>query len=201
MKRGIGIVLAIGALAASFALGRVQAQDDEENGKKNPMEDPEAWMELGKPGPEHAALQKMVGKWTCEVKSWQSPDADPMTDKGTTTFSMELGGLFLKQDYQGTMGGMPFKGIGYNGFDKATGKYEALWMDSMGSGIMRMTGTETEKGKVWNYKGHFFGPGGARIETRSVLRQVSNDEQTMEMYMDFGSGEVKSMEMTYKRAQ
>jgi len=199
MRQGIGIAVLVGALAASFTLGRASAEDEEKSG--GAMADMAAWMELGKPGPEHEAFKKTAGEWTCDVKSWMAPGAEPILSKGKTKFAVALGGLMLKQDYEGSMGGMPFTGLGYSAFNKATGKYEAVWMDSMSSGIMFMNGTEKEKGKTWVYHGHFFGPGGVKIKSRSIMTHVSDDEQTMVMYMDSGAGEMKSMEMTYTRVK
>ena len=199
MRQGIGIAVLVGALAASFALGRAQAQDEKK--RSGGMPDMEASMELAKPGPEHAEFKKLAGEWTCEVKSWMAPGAEPTVEKGKTSYSTVLGGLILKQDYKGSMGGMPFTGIGYTAFNKATGKYEAVWMDSMSSGIMFMNGTEKEKGKTWEYRGHWFGPGGVKVNSRSVMTRVSDDKQTLVMYMDGGQGEKKSAEMTYTRVK
>jgi hypothetical protein len=156
-------------------------------------------MALAKPGPEHAELKKMEGVWNCEVKSLHEPDAEPRVEKGKAKFKMTLGGLFLRQDYEGSMMGTPFTGVGYTAFNKATGKFEALWIDSMGSGMMCLTGVE--KDKVCTYHGHFFGPGGVKIPARYVLTKVNDDKQTLVMFMNMGQGEMKSMEMTYTRAK
>ncbi|MHC4956016.1 MAG: DUF1579 family protein [Planctomycetota bacterium] len=196
MKRSLLVVAFVVALAGAFVLGRAQAQDEK---KKDPMQDMAAWMDLGKPGPEHAEMKMMVGKWDCEVKSWHEPGKDPTVEKGTSTFSLDLGGLLLKQDYKGSMMGAPFTGVGYTAFNKATGKWEATWMDSMSSGILFMNGTE--KDDVITYTGHFFGPGGAKIQTRYTLSAVKDDKQLFTMWMDMGQGMNKSMEMTYTRAK
>jgi hypothetical protein len=193
MKRSLTVIVCMAALASAFVLGRAQA---EEEAKQDPMA---AWMELGKPGPEHAAMKEMVGQWNCAVKSWHGP-GEPTVEKGTSTFSMDLNGLMLKQDYSGTMSGIPFTGIGYTAFNKATKKYEALWMDSMSSGIMFLDG---EKGDndVITYRGRFFGPGGVKVPCRYELTPVKDGKQVFTMWMDMGAGEQKSMEMTYSRAE
>lgn len=193
MLRGIGLVLVVGGLAAAFALGRAQAQD--EGGAMD------AWMDLGKPGPEHAEFKKLVGEWTASVKEWRMPGAEPTVSTAKSKYSMVMGDLILRQDYEGKMGEVPFQGVSYTAFNKGTGKYEALWMDSMSSGMMFMNGTETEKNKAFEYKGHFFGPGGVKVEMRSIMKRVDADTQTMEMYMNMGQGEMKSMEMTYTRVK
>jgi len=197
MKRGIGITVLVGALVAAFALGRAEAQD---GGGGDAMQEAmkKAWMEIGTPGPEHAELKKMVGDWTVDVVSYHNPEK-PAKSKGKCTFKMALDGRYLEQHFSGTMDGTPFTGIGYTAFNKATGKYEATWMDSMSTGIMHLTG-EMEDG-VCTYNGHFFGPGGAKIKARYEEEKPDADTMTFVMYMDAGMGEMKAMEMTYKRAK
>jgi hypothetical protein len=192
MKRGIGTLLIVGGLLGAFALGRAGAQEG--------MDEMAAWMELAKVGPEHAELKQAVGTWSCDSKYWMTPEAPPTESKATAVFSMELGGRFQKLVYKCDSPQMPFEGIGFTGFNNATRKYETIWMDSMGTAIMMMTGTRTADG-VWEYAGSFFGPGGKEIKCRSVLKKVSDDQTTMEMYCDEGNGEHKMMEQTYTRAK
>ncbi|MHC4937501.1 MAG: DUF1579 family protein [Planctomycetota bacterium] len=194
MRSGIGLALLVGALAAAFALGRAQAQEDD--AAKKMME---AWAELGKPGPEQAALKKLAGDWTAHTKEFM-PDGTAKESKTKSKFTMVLGDLILRQDYSGEMNGTPFTGLGYTGFDKGSGRYQSVWMDSMSSGMMCSIGTKQEDGSI-EYKGHFFGPGGAKIPTRVVLKYPDDDTQQMEFYMDMGTGEMKSVEITYKRVK
>ena len=133
------------------------------------------------------------------MKEWQDPNGEPEVSKSKATFKMTLGGLILEQHDEGSMMGHKFTGRGFNAFNKATGKYEAIWMDSMSSGIMKMVGEK--KDGVIEYKGHFFGPGGAKIECRYEMSKINEDKHLFVMYMDMGMGMNKSMEMTYNRAK
>jgi hypothetical protein len=181
------------ALVGAFALGRAGAQEG------NDMH--AAFMALGKPGAEHAAMMKCAGKWDCEMKEFQ-PGAEPKLSKGKVVRTAEFGGRFIKEEFEGEAGGMPFTGTGYSGFNNATKKYEMVWISSMGTDIMFMTGTETEPGKVCEFKGSFTGPGGMQIKSRIVNRKISDDQDVMEMWNDFGmGGEMKCMEITYTRAK
>ncbi|MHC4409853.1 MAG: DUF1579 family protein [Planctomycetota bacterium] len=197
MQRAVGLTLIIGALAASFALGRVYAQ---EAGGADMEAMHKAWMELGKPGPEHAEFAKMAGDWSVAVKEFK-PDGTTKVSKATTKFSMVLGGLIQRQDYKGEMGGTPFNSIGMTAFNKGTKKYESIWMDSMSSGMMWMNGNKIDDGKTVEYKGHFFGPGGAKMKTRTNLTPEGDDKISFVMWMDMGQGEVKSLEMVYTRVK
>ncbi len=199
MLRGLGMALVAGALALSFTLGRVSAQDG--GGADNDADNEavkKAWAELGKPGPEHAELKKMVGAWTTAAKETQM-DGSIKETTGKTTYSMVMNDLILRQDYDGEAGGVPFKGVGYVAFNKGSGKYESVWMDTMSTGMAWMNGESIEKGKGWEYKGHWFGPGGMKVNARLVLKLQGDDKQTMEYYMDMGQGEMKSVEIVYTR--
>jgi len=189
MKRGI-VVLSMAALVfGAFALGRAGAQEGTDPAQK-------AWEALAVPGPEHAKLLKGVGTWNCECKCWQQPGGEPTVSKGKAVCTEALGGRFIREDFECEMMGKPFHGIGYHGFNNATKKYELAWLDSVGTGIMLMTGTESE------LKGSFAGPGGIEMTMRSVVKPVSDDQFVMEMYSDMGMGaEMKCMELTYTRAK
>jgi hypothetical protein len=191
MKRGILFLSFAGALVGAFALGRAGAQEG-----TPPIMDPKAWEALAVPGPEHAKLLKTVGTWDCESKCWMEPGKEPQVSKGKVVRTEVLGGRYVREDMEGEMGGKKFSGIGYLAFNNATKKHECVWLDSGGTGIMYMSGTETE------LKGSFYGPGGAVVQSRCVTKHINDDRATMEMYMDMGmGGEMKCMEMTYTRVK
>lgn len=195
MRRGLGIVLLVGALGASFAVGHAVAQDE---GAADMEAMKAAWEELGKPGPEHAEMKSLVGDWTSTMKEFQ-PDGSTKESSGTVTYSMVMNDLILRQDFTGQAGGVEFQGVGYMAFNKATGKYESVWMDSMSSGMAWMDGQALEKANAWEYKGHWFAPGGMKVHARLVLERLGEDRQSMEYFMDMGQGEMKSMEILYER--
>lgn len=195
MQRGLGFVLLAVALAASFVMGHAVAQDE---GGVDMEAMKAAWEELGKPGPEHAELKTLVGEWTSTMKEFQ-PDGSTKESSGTATYSMVMNDLILRQDFEGEANGVKFQGVGYVAFNKATGKYESIWMDSMSSGMAWMDGQALESGKAWEYKGHWFAPGGMKVNARLVLERLGEDSQSMEYHMDMGQGETKSMEILYER--
>jgi len=186
MKRKT-IFLMAAALVGAFLLGRAGAQEG--------MEDMKAWAALASPGPEHAKLMKSVGTWNCECKCWMMPGAEPQVTKGKSVRTEALGGRYVREEFAGEMMGQPFNGLGYYGYNNAKKRYEGVWMDDGGTGIMFMTGTENE------LKGSFYGPGGVEVKARIVTKIGSDDESTMEMYQDMGMGEHKVMEIAYTRAK
>jgi hypothetical protein len=201
MKRGILFVSIAGALIGAFALGRAGAQEGPKAGADKAKAEMEAFMKLAKPGAQHAELMKNVGTWNVECQHWMMPGAPPVVDKGRAVFTSVLGGRFLRQEYEGTFMGQPFQGIGCTGFNNATKEYEDVWTGTNMTGIMYMTGTETEPGKVWTFSGSCAGPDGNEMTMRSVWTKVSDTEQKMEMYCASDEGEMKCMELKYTRAK
>jgi len=150
------------------------------------------------PGPEHAELAKMVGEWDTTIKMFWGPE--PTESKGTATFKMILGGRYLVQEAKSPdMGGMPFEGHGMVGFDNGKKMYHSTWYDSMGTGVMVGTGTETDG--VVTMKSTMYEPmAGMEVTTTEKSWHVDADTHMFEMYMPGPDGkEAKVMEITYKR--
>jgi hypothetical protein len=80
-----------------------------------------------KPGPEFDHLKTLVGTWDASVKMAGGES------KGTMTYKMELGGLWLVGNFEGEFGGQKFQGKGLDTYDAAKKKYVSIWVDSMGT--------------------------------------------------------------------
>ena len=70
-----------------------------------------------------------------------SSDANAETSRGTCKNVMVYGGRFLEQTYQGDFNGKPFEGKGVMGYDNIMKKFQGVWYDSIGTGIMTSTST------------------------------------------------------------
>lgn len=81
--------------------------------------------EMPAPGPEHAELKKMEGKWDAKVKSGAGDST------GAVNYHMACGGMWLVSEFEGDFGGMKFQGHGMDGYDPAKKKYVSVWVDSM----------------------------------------------------------------------
>lgn len=160
-----------------------------------------AWGAYMTPGEAHARLAKLEGAWTVNTKSWMDPSQPPEVTTGSCDFRMVLGGRYLEQRFEGTAMGQPFSGIGYTGYDNLKKKYEAYWIDSMGTGMLVMTGTPEKGGKKTVYTGSMLDPtNGRKVAIRSVDTEVDADNLLFEMWMSGPDGKMaKSMEMTYTR--
>jgi hypothetical protein len=67
---------------------------------------------FGKPGPEHKALQKLVGKWSLTLK------LDGNETKGTAEFKSILGGQFVQEEASLTFFGHTMEWIGLYGYNR-----------------------------------------------------------------------------------
>jgi hypothetical protein len=101
------------------------------------------------PGPEHGYFKHLEGEWNTETTFWMEPDAPPTTTLGKATATFILGGRFLQSEFTGDFMGMPFQGLGIDGYDRIQEKFVSVWMDNMGTMIMTMEGSLDKGGKVW----------------------------------------------------
>ncbi len=111
--------------------------------------DPSAIMEMMKqasqPTAQHQILRDMAGEYEMTAKFWMDPAGEPEVSKGTCTAEMTLGGRFLVCEIDMTFGfageSMPLQGMGVIGFNRQTGEYQSVWMDTMSTAQTVQTGT------------------------------------------------------------
>ena len=169
---------------------------------------PEAMMarivELGTPGPGHARLAPLVGIFDCAGEFWLDPSGASSPLNGTSVHTALFDGRYLQQSFAGTFDGKPFQGLGYTGFNNASGKYEGMWMDSMGTLIVPpSSGTVDATGKVITFMRTMDDPiTGRSATTREVLTIESNDRHSLEAFMVEPDGtETRFMRFTYTRKE
>ncbi len=84
---------------------------------------------------------------------WKAPEAKPEGSSGTSTFKMILGGRYLQQDFKGKVMGQSFTGLGLMGYNNLSKKYESIWLDSMGTAMMKGEGTFDDGEKMFKEAG------------------------------------------------
>jgi len=208
MRRACWMTVSALALALSLP-GAAEEPKAAEKGKgpasapaaPNADEMMKAWAAYAAPAEPHAKLAKLEGSWAVRTKSWMDPAQPPEETTGTCEFRMVLGGRYLEQRFEGSMMGRPFSGIGFTGYDNAKKKYEAFWIDSVGTGMMIMTGTADASGKKTVYTGSMLDPAsGKTVDMKSVDTLVDDDTILFELWMSGPDGKMaKGMEMTYTR--
>lgn len=191
------IVISLGlVLLASVAVAK-------EKQAPKPM-DPQAMMDLyqklATPGEPHKLFASLAGSWITHTKEWMEPGKPPVETTGSAEMKMLLDGRFLQQEFNGSMMGQPFTGIGIDGYDNIRKKYFTAWMDSMGTSIFMMEGTASADGKTITLAGKHAEPGGGHMTHRAIWKIVDSNTQTFDMYgAHHGGKEMKMMEITYTR--
>ncbi len=143
------------------------------------------------PGPEHEALKKMVGTWDTTMK------AGGMEFKGTVTYKMDLGGLWLAGALESDLGGQKFSGRSLESYDAGKKKYVSVWVDSMGTTPMFLEGTTDKATRTQTLVGEGPGTDGKVAKWKSV--SVMPDDDTVTMSMFVGDAKEPMFTMLYKR--
>ena len=181
-------------LLFSASLSIAQQSDQQDAMKK--------WMEYMTPGTSHMEFAKMVGNWKTIVTVYDAQSGEQNKSEGSATYEMVLGGRYLKSTFKGNMTGMPFEGMGLDGYDNATKDYISIWIDNMGTGIMYMKGKYDDDSKTIVYFGNVVNPmTGKEEKSKTVFKKTDDDHMLMTSYMFAGEKEVKQMEIKYSRMQ
>jgi Protein of unknown function (DUF1579) len=144
-----------------------------------------------KPGPEHEVLKKLEGNWDLTMKF------GGMETKGTVTYKMELGGLWLVGNLESDLFGTKFYGKGLDTYDATKKKYVSIWVDSMGTTPMIMEGTYDKAKKSMTMTGEGPGMDGKPAKWKSVSEMV--DDNTINFSMYVGDGKDPMFTIVYKR--
>jgi hypothetical protein len=151
-----------------------------------------AWsQEMPKPGPEHLVLKALEGTWETSMK------AGGMVSKGTATYKMELGGMWLAGSLKSDLFGQKFQGKSLESYHPAKKKYVSVWVDSMSTAPVIMEGTYDKEKKTMTMSGEGPGMDGKATKYRSVSKMP--DADTIEMTMWIGDGKDSMFTVTYKR--
>jgi len=144
-----------------------------------------------KPGPEHAHLKKLEGVWDTTMKM------GPMESKGTATYKMDLGGLWLLSHFEGEITGQKFSGRGADSYDPAKKKYVGLWIDSMSTSIMTMEGTRDAATNTLTMIGEGPDMTGKTVKHKAVSKMP--DDNTIQFAMYVGDAKEPQFTILYKR--
>ena len=147
--------------------------------------------EFSKPGPEHAFLKKQEGTWDTTMKM------AGMESKGTATYKMELGGLWLVSYFEGAFAGEKFSGRGLDSYDAKKKKFVGVWFDSMTTTPMHMEGTYDAAKKTLTMVGEAPGMDGKPQKHTAVSHMP--DDNTINFSMYAGDAKEPAFTIVYKR--
>ena len=162
-----------------------------------------AMMKNAAPGPEHAALNPLVGSWKTTTKMWNAPGTEPTVSAGTCERAWTMGNRYLVANYKGVFSQMPFEGMEVLGYDNMKKQYVSSWVDNMGTGIMMSQGGAMDPStKTFSLGGNMVDPAtGKEMTTREVTNIVDNNTYVMSMFANVGGQEMKMMEITFSRVK
>lgn len=173
-----------------------------DGGKPAEMLPPEmaAAMEFMVPGPEHAWLAERVGDWTFTGAMWMGPGVT-IDVRGTSTYTMVLGGRYLQETMKMTMGDQPYEGMGTTGYSRGTKQFQITWLDSASTTMVTGTGTRSADGKSMEATYQMFDPMVRKmIKTRSVEKWLDANRYTFTMFGPGPDGkEAQMFEFMYTR--
>ncbi len=153
------------------------------------------------PGQPHKDMEKLVGDWVVDYTMWMEPGQEPMKMKGSCTNSMIFDGRYLKSDNNAIVMGQPMKGFMLQGFDNHRKVFNAIWIDSMGTGFAISEGKYDKDGALV-MQGEMTDPmSGNLVQYRTVTTIIDKDKHTMDMYMVSPEGEFKSMALVFTRKE
>ncbi len=162
----------------------------------------EAGMRAMQPGPAHQKLAALAGAWTYKSKM-SMPGQSAEESEGTAKLSMILDGRFLHEENAGTMMGMPFQGGKLLGYNNGSKKYEGVWMYTLGTGMLLLSGTSDDDGKTVRCTASFDNEVGIRETMNVTYKFTDNDHFSVLLeggkMPDGSPGPV--MEATYTRVK
>lgn len=200
MKAGRLFALVVLVPAFALMIGQSCAQEGQSSEEQKMME---AMAKYGTPGEHHKLLEPGIGKWNLTATWWAEPGGELQVSTATSECKWILGGRYVQENISGEMGGNPFHGIGFAGYDNFKEKYFSFWIDEMSTAYMISEGTVDSTGKVFTMYGTYDDPmtGEKGRKYKSVTRVVDNNTQLHEMYdYDPDGKEWKSFEVKYTRA-
>jgi hypothetical protein len=205
MKTGrLLIVVMVTALIAGAATSLVFADKQDKAKSAESGMTPEQmaqWQSAATPGEHHQHLKGFVGEWNTTIKSWQAPGAEPEVSTGKSTVELVMGGRYALEHFEGTMMGMPFRGLGVIGYDNVAKKHTTVWLDNMSTQMLYSEGNCSNHCMTTTFQATMRSPFGGEVKMRFVTNVVDDNKRLFEYYMIGEDGaEFKSMEITYERA-
>ncbi len=164
-------------------------------------------MEAGIPGAHHKHLAPFAGKWTYTMEWRMTPEMPAESSTGSAEYKLIMEGRYLQEEVTGPgmdPNGPPMQGTCIMGYNNTAKRYESIWIDNHGTGMMMFTGSCSDDGKTITMNTEYADPmaDGKLKKARTVTKLVDNDTHTFEFFEPAADGkEFRCMMMTYKRAK
>lgn len=152
-------------------------------------------------GDAHEVLARLAGNWEAHARFWVPTDssAPPTECTATVNAEMIMGGRFLFQRVAGQCMGQPIEAIGVIGHDNVTGRYQAVSLSTMGTGIFHHVGDRNDAGDLVLHLSYQDRATGATVKRRTVRTMTSGSEWVETAYETRNGAEQKVMEIRARR--
>ncbi|MHC4550953.1 MAG: DUF1579 family protein [Planctomycetota bacterium] len=159
------------------------------------------WMEAATPGKHHEALGRYLGQWDTETTIF-GMGPQPMKSKGEAEIRWLMPGRWVVTETKGLMMGKPMHGFGIHGYDNFQKKYVAMWVDSMNTQLLTMSGHRSPDGTIETMYGRMDEPATGEVGkwVKYVTRMVNDDRLVLEIH-DLGivGRDTKVVEIVHTR--
>ncbi|MBL8802274.1 MAG: DUF1579 family protein [Planctomycetes bacterium] len=160
------------------------------------------WMATMKPGPAHARLAELVGKYDTTMRMWMAPGQPPMEEKGSAEFVWFAEGKWLQENWTMTMMGQPSKGLSILGYDNFKERYVWSKVDSLQTCITGAFGHFDQSGDnliLWGTIDEPMTPEQDK-QVKYVYRGFGQDKFVLEVHdMMIGEANTKVLEIEYRK--
>ncbi len=197
------IKYAVALLAAVALLPNLAVSQEADPHKMSPekmAEMMQKWMEMSKPGPYHERLAKRIGKYDTEMTVYGM--AAPMKSTGEAEIRWLIEGRWMITESKYSMMGQPARGYAIEGYDNFKKKYVGMWVDSMSTALLTMSGTASRDGQTESMWGLMDEPmtGEVGKHAKYVTRVISDDKFVFEIHdLAIGGDRTKVVEIVYTR--
>jgi len=148
--------------------------------------------EISFPGPDHRHLEGFIGAWDANVMLYDGQQT-PIRSSGTLTSRWTLGGRFVSQQFEGTIGTSLVHGMGLLGFDRVSQQFVSSWADTTSTSLQVCYGTFSEGKQKFSLRG----PGQVGQAQSMVELQIhGKDSYSYSLYRANGE---KSLEIGFTR--
>ena len=159
------------------------------------------WQDYMIPGDMHKMMASWNGTWAAEISIWEKAGSEPSKSTGTSVNRMIMGGRYQESNHTSIMMGMPFEGRSTLGYDNVRKVFENIWVDNLGTGVMKMSGQWDSTHNSISFTGKGIDPV-SRTENdyRETFNIIDDNTQLMSMYGPGQDGkEFKMMEIKFTR--
>ena len=148
---------------------------------------------------QHSALANLAGAWSVQQSLWLDGATTPKVDPGHADFATILNGRQLQQSLH-INDGTNFQGLGYIGFDNASGHYFSTWMDVNFPGIVVAYGDFDPAAKTYVFKGSMSSSTpGVTVPVREVMTVTDPDHFRYDYYETHDGKEALTVRLDYTR--